>query len=179
MASSALFSDQDIQAAGGTSTPTAQSASDQLFSDSDIAQAAPAPTGQVTNDVGVPVIVPKKGESFSDTVQRAIARQKALTADQRQDEINRELHTMPAKAAETLGAAATIGLAGPTTLATAGAGLETLPQVIPHTIEGVKAITAWASKNPLAAYALYNIVRELVPGAKKAIGLIHAAPGGE
>jgi hypothetical protein len=57
------------------------------------------------------------------------------------------------------------------------AAVGALPAVLPHTIEGVKAITKWAEAHPVHAYALYNIMKELVPGAKKTIGLVKGAPG--
>jgi hypothetical protein len=51
-----------------------------------------------------------------------------------------------------------------------------LPSVLPHTVEGIKAIGAWAEKHPVQTYMLYNVIKELVPGAKKAIGLAKALP---
>jgi hypothetical protein len=58
-----------------------------------------------------------------------------------------------------------------------GAALDAvLPSVLPHTLEGIKAIGAWAEKHPVQAYMLYNVIKELVPGAKKAIGLVKAVP---
>jgi len=79
------------------------------------AQQAP-PSGEITNDVGNTVIVPKDGESFSDTMKRAAAQGQKTTPDQ----INREVATMPGKTAETLGAAATIGAGGAALIGTAG-----------------------------------------------------------
>ncbi len=51
--------------------------------------------GQQTNDVGNTVIVPKNGEKFSDTMARAAAQGKKTT----QADINREVATMPKRAA--------------------------------------------------------------------------------
>lgn len=65
-------------------------------------------------------------------------------------------------------------VAGAATGATAIA--EAVPSVLPHTIEGVKAIGAWAAKNPLQAYLLYQVMKDLVPGAKKALGVIKGIP---
>lgn len=65
-------------------------------------------------------------------------------------------------------------VAGATTGASAVA--EALPSVLPHTIEGVKALGAWAKANPIQAYILYQVIRDLVPGAKKAMGLIRGVP---
>lgn len=56
---------------------------------------------------------------------------------------------------------------------------EVLPSVLPHTIEGVKAIGAWAEAHPVQAYILFQVVKELIPGAKKTMGFIKAAPTGE
>jgi hypothetical protein len=67
-------------------------------------------------------------------------------------------------------------------LLSAGAGLAaggiaaTIPAVLPHTVEGVKAIGAWADAHPMQAYMLYNVIKELVPGAKKALGLVKGMP---
>lgn len=79
--------------------------------------------GYFVNDVGNKVIVPKDGEEFADTMKRAtqhgkllVDHQGNLTA-QGNDEFNREESTMPEKTGETLGAAATIGVAGPAALA--------------------------------------------------------------
>lgn len=66
--------------------------------------------------------------------------------------------------------AATSAMAG-------GAGIDAvLPAVLPHTVAGIKAISDWATAHPVQAYMLYNVVRELLPNAKKAIGLVKAVP---
>jgi hypothetical protein len=70
-------------------------------------------SGTVRNDVGNKVIVPKPGESFEDTMQRAAAYGKTVTPTQ----INAELATAPTKAAEALVAAPVIGAAGTAALA--------------------------------------------------------------
>lgn len=79
------------------------------------AQQAP-PSGEVTNDVGNTVIVPKDGESFADTMKRAAAQGQKTTPDQ----INREVATMPGKAATVLAAAPAIGAGGSALLAAPG-----------------------------------------------------------
>ena len=136
----------------------------------------PRQTGEITNDVGLKVIVPKDGESFSDTMKRAVAYHKSLTPEQQQAALDAEAKTMPAKALEA-------GIGGPLAAAgtyAAGAMLPVasaaLPSVLMHTTEGVKALGAWASAHPIQAYMLYQVVKDLVPGAKKAMGLIKAAP---
>jgi hypothetical protein len=53
---------------------------------------------------------------------------------------------------------------------------EVIPSVLPHTIEGVKAIGTWATKNPVQAYILYNVIKDLIPGTKRAIGLVKNVP---
>jgi hypothetical protein len=139
----------------------------------------PRKTGEIVNDVGQKVIVPKDGESFSDTVKRAVAYHKSLTPEQQQAALNAEAKTAPKKAAQTLGAAAAIGAVGPALLAAPGEIAEALPSVLTHTIDGVKAVTAWASKNPVQAYLLFQVMKELVPGAKKAIGVVKGVPEAE
>jgi hypothetical protein len=136
----------------------------------------PRKSGEVLNDVGNTVIVPKDGESFSDTVKRAVARQKSSTPEQQQAAIDKEVATMPTKTAQTLGAAATIGASGPAILATPGEIAEAVPSVLTHTIDGVKTIGTWAGKNPVQAYLLFQVLKELVPGAKKAMGIVKGVP---
>jgi hypothetical protein len=51
-----------------------------------------------------------------------------------------------------------------------------LPAVLPHTIEGVKALGAWAKENPMQAYILFQVAKEFIPGVKKALGIVHDAP---
>ena len=68
-------------------------------------------------------------------------------------------------------------LAGITGSQIPGVIAETLPSVIPSTIAGVKAVGAWAEAHPFHAWALLNVLKEIVPGVKKAAGLVHAAPG--
>jgi hypothetical protein len=86
---------------------------------------------------------------------------------------------MPKKTVQTLGAAATIGTLGPAILAAPGELAEAVPSVFAHTIEGVKAVTAWAAKNPVHAYLLFQVMKELVPGAKKAMGIVKGVPEAE
>ena len=139
----------------------------------------PRKTGEITNEVGQKVIVPKDGESFSDTLKRAVAYHKSLTPEQQQAALDAEAKTMPKKTIQTLGAAATIGAVGPAMMALPGEVAEALPSVLTHTIDGVKAVTAWASKNPVQAYLLFQVMKELVPGAKKAIGVVKGVPDAE
>ena len=136
----------------------------------------PRQTGEITNDVGQKVIVPKDGESFSDTMKRAVAYHKSLTPEQQQAALDAEAKTMPAKTLEA-------GIGGP--LAAVGSyaagamlpvGAAALPSVLMHTVEGVKALNAWAIKNPVQAILLYHAVKELLPGAKKTMGFIKSVP---
>ena len=56
----------------------------------DMSKATPLPgSGEQLNDVGNRVIVPKEGESFSDTMQRAVASGKTVT----QPQIDAEMKT--------------------------------------------------------------------------------------
>jgi len=139
----------------------------------------PRKTGEIVNDVGQKVIVPKDGESFADTLKRAVAYHNSLTSKQQKAALDAEAATMPKKTTETLGAAATIGAVGPAALAIPGEVAEAVPAVLTHTIEGVKAIGAWAAKNPVQAYLLFQVMKELVPGAKKAMGVIKGVPEAE
>jgi hypothetical protein len=139
-------------------------------------QADPWQTGEITNDVGQKVIVPKDGESFADTMKRAVAYHKSLTPAQQQAALDAEAKTAPKKALQTLGAAATIGAVGPAVMALPGEVAEAIPSVLAHTIDGVKAIGTWASKNPVQAYLLFQVMKEIVPGAKKALGIVKGVP---
>ena len=124
--------------------------------------------GVQTNDVGNAVIVPKPGESFADTMQRAARYGKTVTPDQ----VKVELQTAPSKAAEVVTAAPLMGATGSAALAAPSA----IPSVLVHTADGVRAIGAWANANPVQAYLLYNVIRELLPGAKAAMGFIKKMP---
>ncbi len=126
-------------------------------------QQAP-PTGEITNDVGNTVIVPKNGESFSDTMNRAAAYGKTVTPSQ----ISAELKTAPAKAAAVIGAAPFIGAAG--TAALAGAGelpgaaerfLQISEKALEHLGENYPQLTKLAAKlgygaGAAGAYKLLN-----------------------
>ena len=76
------------------------------FDKQDNPPADPRQTGEITNDVGQKVIVPKDGESFSDTMKRAVAYHKSLTPEQQQAALDAETKTIPAKAVEA-------GIGGP------------------------------------------------------------------
>jgi hypothetical protein len=139
----------------------------------------PRKTGEIVNDVGNKVIVPKDGENFADTMKRAVQHYQSLSPEQRQAAIDKEVKTMPGKAATTLAAAPIIGAAGTAGGAAINEVATALPSVIPHTIAGVKAIGTWANANPIQAYLLYNVLKELVPGARKAMGVIKGVPEAE
>jgi hypothetical protein len=126
-------------------------------------QQAP-PSGQVTNDVGNAVITPKDGESFADTMKRAAAQGQKTTPDQ----INREIATMPGKAATVLAAAPAIGAGGAAGLAAPGAiaqGAENFLQIsetaLDHLAENYPQLTKLAGKlgygvGAAGAYKLLN-----------------------
>lgn len=124
----------------------------------DMSKATPLPgSGEQLNDVGNRVIVPKEGESFADTMKRAVASGRTVTPEQ----LGREEQTMPTKALATLGLGPIIGAGGAAALAGPGEAVAaTLPRVLPATVDGVKAVGAWANAHPLQAYALYKILFE-------------------
>jgi hypothetical protein len=139
----------------------------------------PTQSGYQINDVGNKVIVPKDGENFTDTMKRAVAHHQSMSPEERKTAYDKEVATMPAKTAQTLAAAASAGLVGPAALAAPGEAMEAIPSVLAHTTSGVKAIGAWAQKNPVQAYIVFQMLKELVPGAKKAMGIVREAPDAE
>ena len=126
-------------------------------------QQAP-PSGQVTNDVGNSVIVPKPGESFDDTMNRAAAYGQTVTPQQ----ISAETATIPGKAATVLAAAPAMGAAGTAALAAPGeiaSGAEKLLQIsekaLEHLGENYPQLTKLAAKlgygaGAVGAYRLLN-----------------------
>ena len=84
----------------------------------------PRQTGEITNDVGQKVIVPKDGESFSDTMRRAVAYHKSLTPEQQKAALDAEAKTIPAKAVEAGigGPLAAVGTYAAGAMGIAGAG---------------------------------------------------------
>ncbi|HEX3740041.1 MAG TPA: hypothetical protein VHV29_09980 [Terriglobales bacterium] len=98
-----------LQSEGGQAAPqqAASQPSDNPF-DVPLQSEQNASAGQVTNDVGNTVIVPKNGEPFADTMKRA-ANQGGKTT---QPQIDAEMATAPRKATEVLGAAPVIGAVG-------------------------------------------------------------------
>ena len=117
---------------GGKLVTSAPAPAGQSFDFSDLGgKVVQAAQGQVRNDVGNTVIVPKDDESFADTMRRAAAYGKTVTPQQ----INAEMRTAPGKAATVLAAAPAIGAAGAATLAGAGEagsyGYQTLKSLLP------------------------------------------------
>jgi hypothetical protein len=130
---------------------------------------APDSTGQVTNDVGNAVIVPKDGESFADTVNRAVALTKQRqAAGTQQQAVDAETATIPAKTAETVAAAPLIGAGGTAALAAPGeiaSGAEKFLQIsekaLEHLGENYPQLTKLAAKlgygaGAAGAYKLLN-----------------------
>jgi hypothetical protein len=76
--------------------------------------------GEIKNDVGNTVIVPKDGESYLDTIKRAVAHSNSMTAEQHQAAFDKETATMPGKAATVLAAAPVMGFGGAAALSAAG-----------------------------------------------------------
>jgi hypothetical protein len=119
-----------------TQTPTtpAQNPTGDAFDQLDQQQPAqtendPQKTGEITNDVGNKVIVPKDGESFDETMKRAVQHYQSLSPEQRQAAIDKEVKTMPGKAATTLAAAPVIGAAGAAGLAVPGELVNAVGQI--------------------------------------------------
>ena len=111
------------------------------------------PSGQITNDVGQQVVVPKDGESFTDTVNRAKAlQQQREQAGTQQQALDAETKTIPAKTAQTLAGAATIGAVGPALLAAPGeiaAGIRAVPGVTEALLQNAeKSAGEWAAQYP-------------------------------
>ncbi len=75
--------------------------------------------GEVTNDVGNKVIVPKDGESYQDTMQRVLAYGRTVT----QQQIDAEMRSAPGKVATVLAAAPTLGAAGAAGISAADMGV--------------------------------------------------------
>ena len=102
-------------------------------------------------------------------MKRAVAYHKSLTPEQQQAALDAETKTIPAKALEAGigGPLAAVGsyAAGAMGIVGAGAVADALPSVIMHTIEGVKALNAWALKNPVGDTALSR--RERTPSRCK------------
>jgi hypothetical protein len=122
--------------------------------------------GALTNDVGNTVIVPKSGESFSDTMARAAKQGQQTTPAQ----INAEVATMPGKVATTLAAAPAIGAIGAAGLAAPGeilSGAEKVMQLseqaLEHFGENYPQLTKLAAKLGYGAGAAgaYKILNKL------------------
>lgn len=103
--------------------------------------------GEQSNDLGLPVVVSKDGESFSDTMKRGAAYGKTVAPEQ----INKELATAPEKSAEVLGAAA----------------LPMAPEILwsganalaPALTKGVVGVTAWMAAHPQAAKFIWETLK--------------------
>lgn len=66
-------------------------------------------------------------------------------------------------------------IGGSAAAATVG-GSAALSTIIPPTIAGIKAVGAWAKENPVHAYFTYQALKELIPGMKKAMGIVDKVP---
>lgn len=120
-------------------------------------------------------LVQKQGESYPDFMKRAVEYGKTVTAEQIQDEAKQ-----PKKAASALARGPEYGALGAGVLAGSaeavsalGTGLKTL---LPVGVAGAKALAQWVEKNPMKAYMLYQLAKEVVPGVKKTSEFIKKAP---
>jgi hypothetical protein len=115
-------------------------------------KANPQQTGEITNDVGQKVIVPKDGESFQDTMKRAVQYHQSLTPEQRKAAINAETATIPKKAAQTIAAAPAIGAVGTAALAAPGEivqGVRTIPGITDALLKHAETKAGeWAAQYP-------------------------------
>lgn len=140
-------------------------------------------SGEVWNEGGYKIIVPKDGEEFGDTIKRAIAYHRSLTPEQQQQAMSREIGPTPKdtarKTVETLGGAAAIGFLGPALLAAPGEALmEThaaltagFKALVPAVTSGVIGVGQWAEAHPVAAKA----VLETLKAVAKGVGMYGAA----
>lgn len=107
---------------------------------------ATSASGEQVNDVGNRVIVPKPGESFSDTMKRAAAQGKKTT----QEQINKELATVPEKASEV--AAATALPLLPEAISSLGGAISgTVADSLPALTKAATQVGQWAKANPITA----------------------------
>lgn len=147
----------------------------------------PSVTGEITNDVGNKVIVPKDGEEFGDTLARAVSHYRSMSPQERTDAYRKELATAPAKAGETLAAAPLLGFGGGAGLASPlelhsamTAGFKAL---LPAVTSGVVGLGNWAEAHPVAAKALWEGLKVVMMGTAAGAGariagrVIKAAPG--
>ena len=126
-------------------------------------------TGEITNDVGQKVIVPKDGESFQDTMRRAVQYHQSLTPEQQKAAINAETATIPKKAAQTIAAAPAIGFGGTAALAAPGEVIN----VAKMSPEALKAIQEMAKDHPDAA----KFIKKVLTGAIAGHSMGHTATG--
>lgn len=132
--------------------------------------------GYYINDDGSTVIAPKDGETYQDTVQRAIAHWKSLAPEQQQKQLGMEGRGDVKKMPGTLAGAAAIGFGGPALLAAPGevAGLAqwltTAPlglqppivQALPHIIQFAKTLGGLG----IGAGVAHAILKELMSSEK-------------
>jgi len=116
--------------------------------------------GELINDVGNKVIVPADGESFADTMKRAAAYGKTVT----QDQINKELATVPRKAA-TVGLSALAGGAampaaevGAAAVPWSGVAAALAPLAKKYAIKGLEGMSLGAG------YEVYHHLRKYFEG---------------
>jgi hypothetical protein len=137
-----------------TSTPASQDSLSPIekLMQSQASTSDPSQSGEITNDVGQKVIVPKDGESFSDTLKRAVQYHNSLTPRQQQAAMGAETATIPAKAAQTVAAAPVIGAGGTALLAAPGevaAGVRAIPGVTNALLQNAEEKAAeWAGQYP-------------------------------
>jgi hypothetical protein len=135
--------------------------------------------GEIKNDVGNTVIVPKDGESYLDTIKRAVAHSNSMTAEQHQAAFDKEVKTMPGKAATVLGAAPLIGAGGAAVLASTGGAPEADSGLIDAAGNAIKSADSTTMKviahlKNLSTVQKASVALGLAPEATWAIEKAHA-----
>lgn len=135
--------------------------------------ASPPAGGEITNDIGKTVIVPKDGEAFSETLSRAVAQGRKT----KQKDIDDELATAPGKAATVLAAAPAIGAVGAASLTGAGVlGKEALSLGSEYAEYGAQKVAEMAAEHPEATKFVVKTLAGLLAG--EGLGLGHAKSAG-
>lgn len=154
-------------------TPSDLSPLEQLAQQGAPAQGSPQQTGEITNDVGNTVIVPKNlggdnEESFSDTLKRAVEHHKAMGAAADQEAIDKETGTIPKKAAEvalSTPIAAALPIAGAEGLLAAHTAMSAgFKALAPAMQKGIEGIGEWAEAHPYARAILIEALKKVATG---------------
>lgn len=137
--------------------------------------------GYYVNGDGNTVIAPKDGEEYSDTIKRAVEHYKKMSPQDREAAMGRETNDAVKKVIGTSGMAVGIGAGGAAALSSVYAPLEVhslmsagLKALTPALTAGVQAVGAWAVEHPVAAKAVYEVLKHGI-GAAGGAGIALAA----